>query len=95
MAPFAVGGLDGGRVADGGARLADMEGEGDERGAVMLLVWMPGGTGRLILVEAGAAGAATAVGAIDDEPAAAGGAATGYYSMNRAHHVAPEPRLLL
>ena len=63
--PFAVGGFEGWRVAEGGARLADMEGDGDERDVVTPLVWMPGGMGRLILVAVGAAGVATAVGAID------------------------------
>ena len=43
-----------------------MEGDGDEREAVTPLVWMPGGMGRLILVAgAGAAGAATTVGAME------------------------------
>lgn len=68
VGPFAVGGLDGWRTADG-ARLADIEGEGDERDdAATPLVCMPGGTGRLILVATGAgpAGAAAAtVGAMD------------------------------
>jgi hypothetical protein len=66
--PFAVGGFEGWRAAEEGARLADMEGDGDEREAVTPLVWMPGGMGRLILVGgagAGAAGAATPVGAMD------------------------------
>jgi len=65
--PFAVGGLEGGRgVAEVGARLADMDGDGDERDTVTPLVWMPGGMGRLIFVGAGDAVAAMtlAVGAM-------------------------------
>lgn len=64
---FAVGGLEGGRgVAEVGARLADMDGDGDERGTVTPLVWIPGGMGRLIFVGTGDAVAvmALAVGAM-------------------------------
>lgn len=53
--PLAVGGLEGWRTAEG-ARLADMDGEGEEREAAMPFVWIPGGIGRLIL--GGAMGAA-------------------------------------
>jgi hypothetical protein len=65
VGPVAVGGLDGWRTAEGGARLADMEGDGEEREDGTPFVWMPGGIGRFILVWAGVAGAATTVGAID------------------------------
>ncbi len=64
VGPLAVGGLEGWRAAEGGARLAEMEGDGDDREDVTPLVWMPGGMGRLILVGAEAAGAAATVGAI-------------------------------
>jgi hypothetical protein len=70
--PPAVGGLEGWPAAEG-ARLTGMEGDGDERERVTPLVWMPGGIGRLILVETVAAGEVTAEGAIVDAPAAADG----------------------
>jgi hypothetical protein len=74
VAPLAVGGLDGWRPpAEEGARLADMEGDGDERERGTPFVWIPGGMGRLILVGAETGGAATTVGAILMGPAAAGG----------------------
>jgi len=94
VAPFAVGGLEGWRLADGGARFADMEGDGDERDAVTPLVWIPGGIGRFILVEVGAAGAATAVGAIDDEPAAAGGQQRGMIQRYRGLVLRPDSSLV-
>lgn len=70
VAPFAVVcGFDGGRVAEGGARFADMEGEGDDRDATAPFVCMPGGIGRLTLVGPGTTGEATTVGAIETAPA--------------------------
>jgi hypothetical protein len=78
VVPLAVGGLEGWPPAEGGARLAGMEGDGDERDRVVPLVWMPGGIGRLILVETVVVvGVATAVGAIVYGPAAAGGSNVG------------------
>jgi hypothetical protein len=67
VVPFAVGGLEGWRPAEEGARFADTEGEGDEREGATPLVWMPGGIGRFIFVVVGTGpgGAATTVGAID------------------------------
>jgi hypothetical protein len=70
--------LEGWPPAEGGARLAGMEGDGDERDRMVPLVWMPGGIGRLILVETVVVvGVATAVGAIVYGPAAAGGSNVG------------------
>ena len=90
VVPLAVGGLEGWPPAEGGARLAGMEGEGDERARGVPLVWMPGGIGRLILVETVAVGVATAVGAIVYGPAAAGGSDVGRF---RISGIAPTTKL--
>lgn len=78
VVPLAVGGLEDWPPAEGGARLAGIEGDGDERDRAVPLVWIPGGIGRLILVvTVVVVGVATAVGAIVYGPAAAGGSDVG------------------
>lgn len=61
--PFAAGGIDGWRTTEG-ARLAEMDGDGEERDGATPLVWIPGGMGRLILVATGAADAMPTAGAM-------------------------------
>jgi len=83
--PFVVGGLEGWRgAAEGVARFADMDGDGDEREVMTPLVWMPGGMGRLSLVGAGATGAATTVGAIAGASCCPGAAMRGESAMAEA-----------
>jgi hypothetical protein len=91
VVPLAVGGLEGWPTAEEGARLADMEGEGEERDRAAPLVWMPGGIGRFILVETAPVGVATTVGAIVYGPAAAGGSEVG--GRFRMFGIAPNARL--
>lgn len=64
VVPLVVGGIEGWRTAEG-ARLADMDGDGEERDVITApFVCMPGGMGRFALVATDTAEAAATVGAI-------------------------------